>query len=43
MITYKGDKYALIFDELPVPKIEWLGHFSEESPYVKDRKSDTPA
>lgn len=38
MCIRKGDEYALIFDELPRPMVEWLGHSSEKTPFERDRK-----
>ena len=40
MCVNQADKYALVFDELPRPKVEWLGHFSKKSPFEHDRKRD---
>lgn len=38
MCVRQADKYALIFDSFPRPKVEWLGHFSEKSPFQCDRE-----
>lgn len=37
MCTYDGDKYLIIVDKPKINRIEWMGHFSEDSPYKKDR------